>query len=631
MSNPADLSLDQWSDWLLLVVGLAILLLPGLAVADRLTRSPRGLLLAPVLSFTVLPLAAIGLDFLFNVTINATTTTLLALGLAALAGRHRLEAWFASPGALQLPQPRPPRRATRRPLSVRILGAVPATFGMLAILAMVAFMHSLPHVPGAAGDDPDAAPRGASAIDGLIGRAQLALAGDDYPYPIHVDEHAHLARAAEVVRSGQSEIVDPYTGEPLAGSLLSLEGNVHERGFEVALAQIHLLTSVAWGVLFRFGPAIWAAYIAALAWGVARPHAGAAAGALALISLPTSVMFLGVGFLVPISAGLAWIVASLWISTRCSGLARLAGTLLVISGGFFIHLIAGALCIVVALSAAAVRAGSWRDRLAAGASTLIPLVWIGPAVQNEVAERVATNIARPSGREIFAFAGPIAPLFAVAGAILVYWRPTPTNQAHRAAALSMVVLLASINLSLWTGVRSLALYYRPVHALFLLGALVAGYGAGELGHAIARWMGGRNSDPWLRGRVAVVAAVVLVGLGLPAVAHEQMAMPYYRAFDEESWDAAATFADSGAGPDDLFLSHPWRAPVYNAFTGARPLAVLYPGSPPAGGSLFTFYERTNGANEVWLQENDLDWIVSSTPPNAPARSLGPSVHQLGAP
>ncbi len=628
MRNPADLALDHWSDWLLLVIGLAILLLPGLAAADRLTRDRRALLLAPVLSLTLMPLAAIGLDFLFSVSVTATTTTLLALGLAVLAGNRRLRDWLGSPGALRLPSLPGRPRAAVRPWPARLLGAVPSVLGIAAVLGIVALMHSLPHLPGAQGDDPGLAPRGASALDALIGRAASGLAGDDYPYPIHVDEHAHLARAAQVVRLQSTEIVDPYTGDPLAGSLLSLEGNVHERGFEVALAQIHLLTSLPWGVIFRFGAPIWAAYIAVLAWGVSRPHVGAAAGALALVALPTSVMFLGVGFLVPIAAGLAWIAATLWVSTRTGGLARLLGTILIITGGFFIHLIAGAICTVVALAAAAVRAGSWRDRTAAAASTLLPLIWIGPAVQGEVTARVAVDVARPSGREIFAFAGPVAPLLAIAGAILVYWRPTATNQPHRVAALSMIVLLISINLSLLTGVRSLALYYRPVHALFLLGAIVAGYGAGEAGRAIARLMGGPNSDLGLRARVAAVAGVMVMALGLPAVAHEQMAMPYYRVFDEPSWDAAAAFADSGAGPGDLFLSHPWRAPVYNAFTGAQPLAVLYPGSAPAGGSLFTFYERTSGANEAWLMEHELDWIVSPTQPNAPARAVAPGIYGL---
>lgn len=91
--NEAGLGL-QAADWLRLVAGLAVFLLPGVAAADRwLVGLPLRWLWAPVLSFTVLALAAIILGYVVGLQVTPAATWMLAVGLAAWIGRRRWVGW----------------------------------------------------------------------------------------------------------------------------------------------------------------------------------------------------------------------------------------------------------------------------------------------------------------------------------------------------------------------------------------------------------------------------------------------------------------------------------------------------------------------------------------------------------
>ncbi|HUR26424.1 MAG TPA: hypothetical protein VM327_10470 [Candidatus Thermoplasmatota archaeon] len=94
MSGPADITVDSLAGWLRLLAGVALFLMPGLAAADRfLAGTSLRLAWAPLFSFTILTLAAILLDFTIGLALRPVTTAVLALALALVIGRHRLQAW----------------------------------------------------------------------------------------------------------------------------------------------------------------------------------------------------------------------------------------------------------------------------------------------------------------------------------------------------------------------------------------------------------------------------------------------------------------------------------------------------------------------------------------------------------
>ncbi|MGB0652317.1 MAG: hypothetical protein ACPGQL_03870, partial [Thermoplasmatota archaeon] len=592
------------------MAGFGIWLLPGAALAWRLLGSGRPLLLAPVLSMSVLMVAAIVGDVVFGLPIDGVTTVLMALGLAAAAAAPLLARWL-EPLAPTDPRGRESPRRVRPPWEV-----IP----LLVVLALVAWVHATPHLPpveeGAEGQRLDE-----GVLATLLERTQNATR---YPYAIHVDEHVHWVRAAQVVDTGTILADHPYTGEPAGSGVFSLQQQVHERGFWTALAQFHLLTGIPLGAVFRFGPAVWAAGLAAITWGLTRPHPGALAAALATVALPTTLLILGVGFLVPITVGLGWVLATLWVAARCNGLARLGGTLFLVTSAFLIHLVAGGLCLLVALAAVLVRPGPWNRRLLLAALTLLPLLWIGPAVAVEVTQEVGEGADYPSARELFLEAGLPLQVMAIGGAVVAFARARKANLPHRIAAIVLVVVAAALNLSLMLSERSLAIYYRPLHAYFLAVALLAGLFVGELGLAAKRFAGQGS-----RG-LAVAVALVLILPTVPTQLEARLEEPYYRVHDEGTW-ATMEAASQHVGPGDRFLSHPWQAPLFVAATGALPVTYLEPGRAPVQANLYGFYIGSGGANPAWFEENGITVVLHDRRPNTEHTELGPGVYRVAPP
>ena len=614
-----------------LVFGTLLFLLPGLAAGDRFVPGRRwGLLLAPVLSFTLLPMAAILLQFATGTPVTGATTASLAAGLALMLGARRLSTWFD-------PEPDRAREATRRlrqraTSRLRLLD----TAALCAVALAVGAVHFVPHLPGG-----PVAPLEAPAE--ILDR--LKDPEGHYRLPVHADEHTHMAFAAAVARHGQS--LEPYRGETVGGELFHLRGHVHERGFQAGLAQWSLLSGGTLAMPFVWGPALWAAYLAALVWLALGRGVAGLAGAAGLVILPTDVLHMGAGFLVPIAFGLAWVVAAMLAAQRMRGGRRVLALLLLVTGAFFIHLVAGAASIVAALCGAAALPLRWRRRLALALATLLPLVWIGPAVVAEVLPQLGQPAGHPVDRGVFVRMGIVPWLLAALGCAAAFARTRPKQDAPsaplapppavpdpgaRAWALLLVAMLAVVVSSLVTGRTSLATYYRAIHPLMLALAATTGVGVA----ALVRWVQAvpdaasrattRRPRPRMHVAVAAVALLLLAGALLPAVA-AHLATPYYHVHDERTWQRGQVLA-AHARDGDVFLSEPWQAMAIHAMSGATPWTVLRPGGPPERGGDWDYYVRTQGASEAWLRERGIRWVVADQPPNAPHDPVSAGVFRL---
>jgi hypothetical protein len=584
--NPAELGFGL-GDAPRFAVGLALFLLPGLAAADRLLQGPRRWLMAPVLSFTLVPVAGILLHFAAGWHTNVASTTLLCLALAALFASRRL-AQMLDPDSSRTPTPVPHRDARPRWQAAALLGLV----------LFVALAHGVAHLPG-----PQATP--VTALPALA----MRLAGDVDPYPVHVDEYTHMAYAAHATRNGS--LADPYTGERFDVGIFSLQGDVHERGFQLGLAQLSLLTGVSLPLFFLWGAAVWAGLLAALVWAALRgPGAWAAAAFVAF--LPTDTLFMGPGLLVPITFGLAWVVAVAWAMQQANGGARVVAVLLLVTGSFFIHIVAGAACLVMAVCAAWGLDASWRTRAALSAVAFVPLVWVGPAIVDEVAKQWSLPANHTLGQSFFGAIGLVAWILFVAGTAAAV-----TSKTHRAWGWFAIVAALVVAVALVTGTTSLALYYRSAHLLMLTAAILGGYAVGRAFDILKRLV-----PPPAAVAAMVVGVAIAVSPGIASHLHQ----PYYRVHDDATWRSAEVLAME-ATASDVFLSDPWQAMAYNAVSGAAPYTVLRPGSPPERGDDWSFYLAT-GASEAWLKARGITYVIAPVPPNAPYTHLGSGVYRL---
>jgi hypothetical protein len=606
--SATDLTLHGW-EWLRAAVGLGVFLLPGMAAADRWLKGvPLRFGWAPVLSFTLMALSAILLDFVGGVAVRTSTTVGLAIALAAAIARPRIVSWWRARGA--------PRTAQRSPR--RLLWG-PA-WGLVAVLPFLFVAHSLPHLDG---------PAPASAVEFpqlFLQRAQDAATGEDNPYPVHVDEHLHMAFMAEIDRTGEVEADHPYTGEETTSPAFTVAGLRSERGWQVAVVQFHQATGVPFPVLAHFLPALWAAYLGFCMWLLLRPAPGALAAAAFTALLPTTLRFLGVGFLVPSAFALPWILAVMAVAHRGEGPGRLIALALLITGGFFMHIVPGTVALAAGLLTAVLRPGGWQERLGLVGALLLPLLWIWPSMKEDVRVAVTLLNGLPFQPTIFSSIGWALLGASAAGAGAAWLRLQEATVPHRALSILAIIAMASLAWSIDAHHSNDATYGRLIPILFLCVAALAGLGFGASLGALAGWV----LQNWPAARL-VATAIAVTAATLVAVAHplqQHMQEPYYRVFEDGSWATLEHFAATPAGPGDVFLSHPWQAPLYSAATGASPWTYLLPGAPPVQGDDFVYYQSSEGANATWLKERGIQYVVGLQAPKAPHVQLAPQVFLL---
>lgn len=609
MSDATALGISTPGEWLRLLGGLALLLAPGVAAADRfLGLRGRGWMFAPVFSLTLLPLTAILLDLVLQAPIMPALTALYAVAwVVLLEWPRRRQAWNALRAWAKAPslawRPRFDRRQA-------VHGAL-----LLVVLGGVAVVQSLPHLPGDEASAWTAYPR-------LVVRVVDGLSGGDYPYPVHVDEHYHLAQQAAIEREGRVAILDPYNGEPTPSPLLSVQGFRQERGFNLAMVQVHDLTGLGLSTQAHFLPAVETAILAGVVYAALAPAPGALASAALVAIVPTTVRFLGPAFLVPSAFALPWIITVVHVSLRAQGGRRLAALAILETGAFFFHVVIGTLVLAAAAAASLLRPGRPTDRLALAAVCFLPLLWIGPLVLDEVANAVAETHTLPFQPAILASGGFLVIAAALLGGALAFLRSNEAARPHQVLVVLGLAVTTSLFLSIELGHHSEATYGRLIPTFFVCLGGLAGLGIGWSAEQVRRLRRLRHPSA-----VPFAVAAILLVVAAPAVA-AQLDRPYYRIFDDQSWAAAASLEDAGLGAEDLLLCDPWFAPIYNMASGARVHAVLRPGIPPENADDWSYYLSSGGANETWLASRGIDAVVAPVPPNAPHLVLAPNVYLL---
>ncbi|MBW3583601.1 MAG: hypothetical protein KY455_10935 [Euryarchaeota archaeon] len=453
---------------------------------------------------------------------------------------------------------------------------------------------------------------------------------DDYEYPMHVDSNVHWTRMAALQREDTLQYRDPYSWQERGELTLSLKGQIHESGFHIAFAQFQEITGVPFLQLIRFAPALFAALSAWLVWAALRPWPGAPLAAAFVALVPTTPRFLGPGFFVPIGIGLAWLAVALVVAphVRRDGKTLLLASLLGV-WAFFIHLIIGFafLLALIMVMLPGVREGRAQVPLLLG-GLLVPFLVLYDGFAPDIeAEAEVVNFL-PIDFTVFDQLGVPYLVLWVIGCSLVFLLPV-RNAARTpliGATLTSVVMMAFIVSNLVFDLDRYALYDRWHQPFALMSAVPVAYGIlGGLSLVGAfvlflrdLYQEKRWAMPADRLKsVLVFWGVVLTPLLAVAVVTDgverHLNEPYYRILDDEDW--VMFWGARDLGPEyEVFLSHPWKAPVYNALTGMRPYSWLDPGYPPNNQAAWIEYQREKHADPVWLFERDLAVIFQQPAP-----------------
>lgn len=509
---------------------------------------------------------------------------------------------------------------------------------LVGVLGLVGAVAYLPHAD-AEEHEPPAGPS-LYQIGVLYKRIAFGQAAD-YPYTVHVDENVHWYAAASTERAASLRYEGIFFGSPGGELPLSLKGLVHERGFHVVVVSIHELTGVPFETLFRFLPAVWLAASAALLWATLRPWPGALLAAALVALVPTTARFLGPGFLVPIGFGLAWIVTAMLLLDEVVRRGRAAGLLLlVLTWSFFIHLIIGFAVLLLVACALPFARGHRRGAALLAALALLPVLALSQVFAEDVSAEVKVAEFLPVDFTIFDQVGiPILFLWAAGCATVALRPPERVKLPVQAATAASAVAFAFIVLGLALHLRSYALYDRWHQPFVLLAAVPVAVAIEAIARAAARlpgWVAARvprwRSRPALPAWVQPASAACIAGLlwvgatdeGLSAHVHT----PYYHVLSDSDWAAYTWDAANIRSPYDVFLTHPWKAPILAAMTGKTPYAYLAPGTPPLHGQEYAEYVAGQHPDAAWLVERDVSFVVDPVAPASPFQPTGPLTSQL---
>ncbi len=524
---------------------------------------------------------------------------------------------------------------------------------LLAVaLVFVMMLTYLPHMDTLEGRvNPTGAVEGRSEVNPWLRLTSAYgqwVAGDwdDDPYPMHMDSFVHWTRASAIQREETVAFANPYTGSGGGEASQGLRGLVHESGFWLAFAQFQDMTGVPWLKLIQFAPMLFAGLTASLVWAALRPHPMAPLAAAFVALIPTTPRFLGIGFFVPIGIGLAWVAASLLLAQHAYRDPRyLILTLIMGAWAFFIHLIAGFAFVLVVTAASL---PLWRENrgrtLFVAAGVALPFFAFYDRFQVDFGSEIERMGTLPIDFTVFDQLGvPFLLIWALGTTILITEPPRgPARVPAFAAALGSLVAIAFIVLNLAFDLQRYVLYDRW-HQVFALLAVVPVAYAIYMGWRALRflvvkthgWIAARKGhgapgerSAFVYAAVGLLVVVSAFGVVTSSAIGYHLDEPYYRVLNDDDWEAYNHAAS--LGPEyQVYLTHPWKAPAFNAITGKQPYAWLDPGSPPKNGADYEAYRSTRHADGIWLVERDITLVLDPVAPRDPAyETIAPGVHVL---
>ncbi len=449
---------------------------------------------------------------------------------------------------------------------------------------------------------------------------------EGYPYTVHVDEHVHWVQAAAMQETGSVFVSFPSGEAVEQEGFFSLRGAVHHIGHQLVLAEIQELTGISWQTIHEYGPALWWTFVAFGVYAMLRPHPAAIPAAAFVGLVPSSPRFLGPAMLVPIATSLAWLPAVQIMSEEGRRRVTSAALLfLLVLWAFFVHLIGGFAAVGVVLVGGVVGSAQQRDRsLALVGLGLIPLVWLYRSFESGVQREIDRIGDLPVDFTVFDGFGLWALGLWALGMLLLALLPVRERRHElstwagvSAVALGFIVV-SVVALAPWLGYRPYATYDRWHPVFFLTASVPAGFavarGAALFRDTVEGMLPAFRARRSMAVGFGLAVGMVLAGGAASAGVGAQVDQPYYKVLDDGDWDRISWVEQNGLGDEnDVFLMHPWKAPVLSAMTGMTPHAYLQPGSPPVNGEDYDSFARTGGAMELFIL-NDITLVVAEEKP-----------------
>lgn len=459
-----------------------------------------------------------------------------------------------------------------------------------------------------------------------------------YAYPLHLDEYVHWGYAAQMQESGKVEGPDPF-GIPAAarqvdassGASVPPPATIHERGYQAYIAALQSVTGIPWVTLIVFAPVVVALFTALAVFILAERWGAGVEAVLWLAAVPTTLRFLGPGFLVPIALAIPLVVVAAFVLLETEergswlALAVLAGAL------WTVHAMGALLVSGFAVVSLLFGRFSW-SRAASLLAALVPLGLAWPYYAGDLQTSLLREARLPASPEAFRMIGPLVFLFAALGVARLLL--DADLRRRRAGGLVGVVLLAAgavVVARVELGSDPARLYDRSVTILLPLACLPAGVGVVAAARALAA-LGRAVARGRLPARALAIAALVLVvavqANAVAAAMRENAAQPYYRPLDATHYERYQKAAEALPSYHRLAIVDGIDTMAWTIVTGIPTLYVQAPtaAAPPQP---IVRYLEGGMSDTAFLVQNGVTVVVTDRTPQDPTLvQVVPGVYQL---
>ena len=401
---------------------------------------------------------------------------------------------------------------------------------------------------------------------------------DGYFLPFHVDEWEHWSYSRAVAESGSTSFVNPYLGQGILQPL--------EIGFNLVVSGISWISGSNFVTIFVFMPSLIAVFTSLAAFNIGekteRKFGLEAAFFVALI--PTTCRMMGPSFFVPLALGLLFIVLIIWILQQKTYQAMLLIPF-IIWCMFLIHpptALAGFMVSII-FTVLFLFEKKYKLSLLTVGLSLIPIGFmlllltrwnmsIQDVIRAFLGEGKFMDLDLPKIWISFEHIGIVIWVFFIIGAYFAFSKGKTTVHA---IGLSAIVFITLIGLYDKFNYGMPIMYERSFMYLFLMVALMAGWGLSELKRTLAE-----NTEKFVPKQygkllkhngiiISLTVCIILVATTVPA----HLNINYYHMINEDeyetfSWihDNIKSFRDENHSYDRCAVD-PFQASPFAAISG----------------------------------------------------------------
>ncbi len=435
-----------------------------------------------------------------------------------------------------------------------------------------------------------------------------------YAYPVHVDEWVHLACSKQMVEEARVlGLASPFSGGAPIG-VQSLEV-----GFHLFWAMFQQVTGISWLVIFKYFPAVIFMISVLSVYILGRREGFGWEAALCTCFVPTTIRFLGPGFLVPVALGLLFIPLSLFIAFNlrnwCCYVLLFLFTFFLISA----HA-ATAIGLVIALAPYIILnlRKDFRHSLGIALALVIPFLapfpWIFhlllPTAEAFITPQPPPEAGLPYITQVPNIYGYLPTFLFIVGIFLLARRGRLKDYSLLIIPLLFLVLIGLfVNLHRGSGV----IYARSYLYLMLMMGIAGGYGLRRIRDI--RLPGKLKSAFASRNMGSILCLILLIPTIFFSV-RSHLDTPYYQMIDTQDYEAFVWVEENIGDEYDKAVLDPWKGTAFTAISGKKVYSYIIVAPYERQTRAYKFLQE-GCSDTAFLRENGISIVYTRRGCNNP--------------